>query len=314
MKKSRRHAFAEGTNKNLKIQWETFIMFCLHFGLVYLPATTETLSLFVQFLSRSFKAPQSIKNYLSGVRTMHHLLGYSIKDVNECLLNITIRGIERLHPHLVKQASPITPEILTNMYLCLNKSSKKDSVYWCLFIFAFFLFARKSNLVPNSEKDVLSQKFLLSKDVELKNNILVVSMRWSKTNQFGQRVLQIPLLEISGSVLCPVNAFKRMCKMVSAGASDPLFALPKGKCITYPAFQKKLKSLIVEIGLDPDEYSTHSFRRGGTTTAFKAKVPIVLIKAHGDWKTDCFQKYVSLSLEDKLLVSAHMKQNILSDR
>ena len=58
----------------------------------------------------------------------------------------------------------------------------------------------------------------------------------------------------------------------------------------------------------------HSFRRGGTTTACKAKVPIVLIKAHGDWKTDCFQKYVSLSLEDKLLVSAHMKENIMSDK
>ena len=82
--------------------------------------------------------------------------------------------------------------------------------------------------------------------------------------------------------------------MVSAGASDLLFTFPKGKCITYPALQKKLKSLIVEIGLDPNEYSTHSFRRGGTTTAFKAKVPIVLIKAHGDWKTDRFQKYVSL--------------------
>lgn len=82
--------------------------------------------------------------------------------------------------------------------------------------------------------------------------------------------------------------------MVSAGASDPLFTLPKGKCITYPTFQKKLKSLIVEIGLDPDEYSTHSFRRRGTTTVFKAKVPIVLI--------------------DKLLVSAQMKQTIMSDK
>ena len=77
---------------------------------------------------------------------MHNLLGYSTHNINDLLTNFSLRGIKRLHPHQVKQASPITPEILLDLYKFLEKNSKKDSVFWCLFLFAFFLFARKSNL------------------------------------------------------------------------------------------------------------------------------------------------------------------------
>ena len=77
---------------------------------------TETLSLYAQFLSRSFKSVQSIKNYLSGVKTMHYLLGYSTSQINEFLVNLSLRGIERIKLHLVKQAKAITPEILILMH------------------------------------------------------------------------------------------------------------------------------------------------------------------------------------------------------
>ena len=46
LKKSRRQAFAEGTNKNLTIQWESFLLFCFYFKLTYLPAETDTLGLY----------------------------------------------------------------------------------------------------------------------------------------------------------------------------------------------------------------------------------------------------------------------------
>ena len=41
------------------------------------------------------------------------------------------------------------------------------------------------------------------------------------------------------------------------------------------------------------------------------RVPTDLIKLHGDWKSDCYQKYLSFSLEDKLLVFAKMKENLI---
>lgn len=85
--KSLKSAFADGTNQNLRIQWESFILFCLYFKLCFLPASTTTLQMYCQFLSRSFKSIDSIKNYVSGVKTMHLYLGYNIDHINGYLLN-----------------------------------------------------------------------------------------------------------------------------------------------------------------------------------------------------------------------------------
>ena len=66
-----RHAFAQGTTQNLKIQWETYFMFCFYFGFQSLPSSVKVLTLYAQFLSKSFVSVQSIKNYISGVKTLH---------------------------------------------------------------------------------------------------------------------------------------------------------------------------------------------------------------------------------------------------
>ena len=42
----------------------------------------------------------------------------------------------------------------------------------------------------------------------------------------------------------------------------------------------------VSIGLDPSKYSGHSFRAGGATDLFTARVPFDIIKKMGRWKSD----------------------------
>jgi hypothetical protein len=54
--------------------------------------------------------------------------------------------------------------------------------------------------------------------------------------------------------------------------------------------------MIKLIGENPDEFSTHSFRRGGASWAFTAEVPTELIQLYGDWRSDAYKKY--LKLED----------------
>ena len=198
---SRRSAYAEGTIKNLKIQWESYLSFCMYFGLTYLPADTNVLCLYAQCLSRTFKSTQSIKNYISGIKTMHYILGYATDKINDFLLNLSLKGIARLKPHCVQQALPISPDMLVQMSSFMDLSKPNDSVYWCLFLFAFYLFARKSNLVPTTKKDLNSKKFLLRKNVSNEKDFLLVTMNWSKTIQYGERLLQTPLVPIPDSIL-----------------------------------------------------------------------------------------------------------------
>ena len=59
------------------------------------------------------------------------------------------------------------------------------------------------------------------------------------------------------SILCPVSAYKRMCKKVKAKKNDPLFTLPDKTCITSRKCQNKLRQIISDLNLDPKCYSTH---------------------------------------------------------
>ena len=94
---------------------------------------------------------------------------------------------------------------------------------------------------------------------------------WSKTIQCGERTLYIPLVEIPNSSLCPVKAYINMITLIPAENESPAFCILKGKLlvpVTYYLFQNVLRKLIKEIGEDPKQYSSHSFRRGGATWAF----------------------------------------------
>ena len=70
LKRTRLNAYAPGTHKNHRSQWKSYLAFCLYFDFTPVPATAHVIALYCQFLSRSL-TPQSIRNYLSGVKLMH---------------------------------------------------------------------------------------------------------------------------------------------------------------------------------------------------------------------------------------------------
>lgn len=313
VKGSIRAAFAEGTIKNHKVQWKTYFLFCQYFGLRPLPTNCNIMCLYAQFLSRSFQSVQSIKNYISGVKLLHLFL--DLEYITESFqLNLLLKGISRLNPHMPRKALPITPDILMDFFRFLDLRKKGDSTFWCLFLFMFFLMARKSNMVPVSAGDFDSEKHLLRRDITLGEDLVVISLKWSKTNQFGDRLLKIPLLHIPDSCLCPVRAYRHMISLIPADATSPAFCLPGSGGfgpILYPELLRVLRSLIKVSGRNPDLFSSHSFRRGGCSWAFKSKVPAELIQIHGDWLSEAYKEYLCFDFETKLSVSARMKAKIL---
>ena len=181
------------------------------------------------------------------------------------------------------------------------------------FLFAFCLFVRKSNLVPTAKKDLKSKKFLLRKNVSNEEDFLLVNMNWSKTIQYGERLLQTPLVPIPGSIICPVAAYNAMCSKVKAKSEAQLFSLPNGKYVTYNHFQSNLRGLNPKLSLKPNLFSSHSFRRSGATWAFQSGVSSELIQLQGDWKSDAYRHYLTFSLDDKLMVAMRIKQHILQN-
>jgi hypothetical protein len=66
---------------------------------------------------------------------------------------------------------------------------------------------RQSNLVPVSVKKFDPFKQLYRKNIIVHIDYLVIKIAWSKTIQFGDRKLEIPLVKIPNSPFCPYQAY-----------------------------------------------------------------------------------------------------------
>ncbi|MEW8544188.1 MAG: hypothetical protein AB2693_11700 [Candidatus Thiodiazotropha sp.] len=175
---------------------------------------------------------------------------------------------------------------------------------------------RKSNNVPVSVSKFDPSKQLARGDLTIQNDVLLVNFKWSKTRQFGHS-RKIQLVSIPGSCLCPVTAYKNVLKTVKCELADSAFSynLSKSKLgiVTYAQFQNKLRKLISLTGRQCNLFSSHSFRRGGCTWAFKSCVESELIKFHGDWMSLIYTEYLSYDFEQKLSVSERMSSRILNE-
>ena len=308
-----RQGFAPGTRKNLAVQRARYMQFCRKFRRRPFPADLETICLFTQYISRSFKSVDAVINYVQGIKTIHLLRGLAVHPFEHKVLRILFKGLRRSKAHTIRQALPITLDILLDICSRLALNHIEDAVFWSLCLVAFFCILRKSNLVPNSAQGFNPKQQLRRGDVLVTRSAKLVRKRWTKTIQFGQRQLVIPVLGIPRSQLCPVAAYQHMCKAVPAHAGAPAFCVPGDTGLlpyTYRQWQSKLKAILRQTGRIEHKYSSHSFRRGGASFAYKAGASVEMVKMLGDWRSDSFRRYLHLPMETKQSVAALIRDAI----
>ena len=257
-----------------------------------MPCSSHNLLRYVVFLARTLAA-SSIACYLNVVRILHLQYGFP-NPLHDPLFKfqkeLLMRGVKRLHGNVVRQKLPITPDILHRLYGELDLTNSLDATFWAACVIAFFSFFRKSNLLIPSASSFDPQKHLRMCDIRVYNWGLLLLVRWSKTIQYRDRTLLVPVPRIEHSKLCPhkaiVYAFKLLGEHDSAKLQDgPAFVYTSGgqvKPLTYTIFTTKLKKLLERCGFNGSQYSGHSFRRGGATFALNCGVPGHYIKLQGD--------------------------------
>ena len=172
-----------------------------------------------------------------------------------------------------------------------------------------------ANIVPKSARSFDSRRNLTRGDVAVTSHGLLVTFKCTKTIQFGERRLHIPLLRIVDSLLCPVSAYLRMIRLVPArrSSADFLISGPTGLVpLTKRSFVSNFRSCLVAAGIsNAQSFRGHSFRRGAASWAFSCGVPGELIQLYGDWSSDAYKLYLELSLESKLTLANQLRQAIM---
>ena len=240
-------AYASGTLKNLACQWRSFRHFSIWFNIFDWPVKNHTICLFAQYLAYSFHSAKAVRNYIDGVRKVHVLLRMEPPSLADIEVRITLLGLNKTMLSPVKQAKPITPEIMLDMVTFLDLTKRADLVFWSIVVVGFFSFFQKSNLIPDSKESFDPSKQLSRAAIRFDDTLAILKITWSKTIQHRQRVIEVPLFPIPGSTLCPVTLIKAL--MACRGKpTHPLFSLKGGVPYTYTVFQKKFRSMLEHAG------------------------------------------------------------------
>ena len=306
---SRRNAFAKGSYSNLRTQVRTYFSFCVYFQVHPLPADSTTIYAYAQFLARTLKPP-SVRNYLSGVKMLHILHGLPYPFSEDPLLQLELRGISRMNPHVPVRATPITPDILVSVYTMMDFKNSLHLCVWACSLFLFYTMARLGSILPSS-RSTPQHKVLTRDRVNFSAEGLLITLVHTKTIQFGKRRLHIPLLKIN-SVLCPVAAYSRffMSAPHITSVSGPAFTFCEDghtRLLTTSKFIRTFRKVLTSGGVQhASTFTGHSFRRGGASWAFQSGVPGELIQICGDWASDSYKQYLEFSMSNKLHLAARL--------
>ena len=297
-------AIKNSTKKNLLSQLNAYIKFCDRYMLTYFPCDNIQLCRFGQHLKRTFQSPDAVGNYISGIRTCLALLGMVVPDSQDKQMQMFNQGLKRIMPHAVKQAAPITPEILVKMSKVVNYQDTVEMIAWTATLLGFYMFLRKSNLVPDNMQGFNIQQQFARQDINITGlqDPIMAEIRWSKTIQFKQRVLRCPVLPAGNKSICPVYWTHHMITHVKAGPTEPLFAIPsKDGWLSLSANQlvARIRKWLKLIKEDEEAYSLHSLRRGGATFAYRSNLEADMIKTLGDWSSDAFKRYIDVSMDQR---------------
>ena len=309
---SQSHRFAPGTAQNMISGVRTWFFFCVFYQLQHCPATPCDLVLFLELMAITVTY-NHLKHLLSSIKFYHRAQNLQFPEFDFNIVN-TLQGIKRRQSHTPHQALPLTPDIMRAMYYHLDMSKQKDRALWCSYLITFYCLFRKSNSVPKSMSQVDLRRTLLRRHIRVTQDTVYVHCTFSKTIQFGQRDLVIPIPGNSDPAMDPVRHLSALYTTVNCSLDAPAFSYGPNLFITHSSFTSSLKKLLKQAGFEPSLYSGHSFRRGGATMLYKLGASILQIQASGDWASQCFVRYLHVSEQDRQAIQLLVSDAISSGR
>jgi len=311
------HAFAASTRSTYGDHVRYFLRWVVWMGytafLLDIPyVSTIMLKRYVTFLALT-QSYKTVKLCLNGVRLFYIGRGLPNPMAENFAHHQHLQGIRRMKGDATKQKLPITPRELLWLVSACNTNAPAEVAFTCAALIAFFAFLRKSNVTTGHQHTEDITHALLAGDVAVdeQSYTLWIRLRCTKTLQYSERTLDVPIRGNRGSPIDPIAWWKLhlQSSALPRAADTHAFAYQlRGRWVslTHSAFVKQLKLVLEQHGIDSRLYASHSFRRGGATFAFIAGASGELIKALGDWRSATYLRYIDLGPEMRMIAAQRM--------
>jgi hypothetical protein len=271
-----------------------FVRFCNMYGISPYNVPEQVLLMYIAYMNERHLKHSTMLVYLAAVRSLHIQAGLG-DPLEGCLrVNLALKAVQRgCAPP--KRKLPITRDILLSMGSILSNTFD-HRMLWSAFNLAYFGLLRAAEFCVTNPP--FSPKLnLTTSDVKLFSepppSYMSVHIKQSKTDTASKGVYLY--IGCSGHALCAVCSLKHYmdCTPVHENSADmPLFRFQDGQVLTRQLLVLHLHKFLNAIGIDPSQYSGHSFRAGGATDCALSGMGDWEIKLAGRWTSDAYQRYV----------------------
>lgn len=257
-------ARSRNTIRGYRSGFQQFHGWCEHSGLRSLPATEETIALYLSAEAGRLKAA-TLSHRLCAIAKAHKAAGHPSPIKDSVLIAETLKGIKRIHGSSQVQKAPVLTEDLRTMLRVLPDSLQgvRDRA---LLLVGFAGAFRRSELVS---LDVSAVAFT--------SEGLLITLLRSKTDQEGQG-RQVAIPEGQHIETCPVRAL-RAWLTAAVITEGPIFrsvnrhSQPSSERLTDHSVGLIVKRYASRVGLASASFSGHSLRAGFVTSAARAGEP-----------------------------------------
>jgi site-specific recombinase XerD len=245
-------------------------------------------------------------------RSSLHLVVAAIKDkykyTEENMTDtVLVKATLKIASTKTKKKKPKKPLTVTMMKKIVDVWASQEThtfnqtrnVFLILLMMAAFL--RESEAVELALEDMKIE----NAEVDGKERrILLVHVKKAKNDQEKNGHVVMLGESMNNSKLCVVKWYERyMMKRGKEKKNRHLFVTHEDEKMAKTTPSGILKKAVESIGENPNEYGSHSARIGGTTEASKSGIAVLLLKRHGNWRSDVVYDYIRQSLEDQLSVT-----------
>ena len=288
----------KGTAKSYTRYQVAFREFC---GLRRL-STEDPLALgafYVHCLEVNRYASKTLGVVASAVAKLFHF--ESAKPHQDPLVKETLKAAQARAKQAVSK-KPLSIRHLDAMAMCVKPHFESVRNFFMLLLMTAGMM-RESEVVNLRADQVWVEEF------EKGGSALFVFVWKSKTDT-AERGHTVVLAEPENSRLNAVKWFHLYVRIREAARLDSawlLYNATTGAKLASTTPNHIIKRLLPEVGVkDPENYGSHSCRRGGATAAAASGVEERLIKRHGNWRSDAVHLYIAESLANRLSVSSKM--------
>ena len=294
-----RDAFRPKAKRCYQLLFRNFVGFCVCAAISLRSVSLSVVMAYLEFLVSNGVSANMVANNISAIKANFVMYSLDHSFLDHPRVRYFLKSMKMSRPLSVTDRPIMTVDTL-HSFISACKFIPFGNIYAAVFLIAYFGFLRISNLAPHAYKDFDQSRHLTPSDVTFSKHFMSLSLKWSKTNQFRDKIQTITLPRLKHSILCPVRALKSALAMYNPSPHEPLFQIyssGRWAVLTDSRIRKVLSKLNSKLGFPKNKFTFHTFRRSGATLAYRSNASLQSIKDHGSWTSDCVWTYIQQSKE-----------------